>query len=74
MTRRAVILVEGESDRVALETLAARGGDDLAAQGVAVISMTGVTNARAYLVRFAASPRLAVLCDDREAAGVVLKR
>ena len=34
MTERAVILVEGVSDRIALETLAARRGRDLAAEGV----------------------------------------
>src|SRR5437762_3176676 len=33
---RAVVLVEGESDRNAVEALAARRGRDLAAEGVAV--------------------------------------
>jgi hypothetical protein len=65
-----VILVEGESDRIALETLAPRVGRDLAAQGVEIVSMKGVTNVRAHLERFAASPSLAVMCDDRESAGV----
>jgi predicted ATP-dependent endonuclease of OLD family len=65
-----VILVEGDSDRIALETLAARLGHDLAAEGVEIISMGGVTNVRDYLERFAARPSVAVLCDDRESAGV----
>ena len=70
MTQRAVILVEGESDRVALETLAARLRRDLAARGVEIISMSGVGNLGAHLECFAASVSVAVMCDDREAAGV----
>jgi len=46
---RAVILVEGMSDRIALEVLARRRGRDLAAQGVAVIAMHGATNLGHYL-------------------------
>lgn len=41
MGHRAVVLVEGESDRVALETLGARRGRDLAAEGVAVVAIGG---------------------------------
>jgi hypothetical protein len=41
MTGRAVILVEGESDRIAIETLAGRRGRDLPAEGVAVIAIGG---------------------------------
>jgi hypothetical protein len=41
MTRRELVLVEGESDRIALETLAARRGRDLAAEGVDVVSIGG---------------------------------
>ena len=40
---RAVVLVEGRSDRAAIETLAARRGHDLAADGVAVVAMGGIT-------------------------------
>lgn len=41
---RAVVLVEGESDQRALEVLAVRRGRDLAAEGVVVVPMGGVTN------------------------------
>lgn len=41
------MLVEGESDRVALRALAPRLGIDLAGSGVAVLSMGGITNIRA---------------------------
>ena len=40
---RAVVLVEGRSDRAAIETLATRRGLDLAADGVAVVAMGGIT-------------------------------
>ena len=49
---RAVVLVEGNSDRVALRTLAARLGRDLAAEQVEVVAMGGVTNTRAFASRF----------------------
>lgn len=48
-TTRAVVLVEGESDREALHGLAPRLGVDLAAAGVVVVAMGGVTNVRAHL-------------------------
>lgn len=70
MTQGVVILVEGDSDRIALETLAARLGRNLAADGVDIVSMHGVTNLGAFLERVAADSRVAVLCDDRESAGV----
>jgi hypothetical protein len=38
---RAVVLVEGVSDKVALETLAVRRGRDLAAEGVSVVAIGG---------------------------------
>jgi hypothetical protein len=38
---RAIVLVEGVSDRVAVETLAVRRGRDLAAEGVAVVAIGG---------------------------------
>jgi hypothetical protein len=38
---RAVVLVEGESDRIAIERLAARRGRDLTAEGVAVVAIGG---------------------------------
>jgi hypothetical protein len=46
---RAVVLVEGRSDRAAVEVLAERQGRDLAADGVAVVPMGGATNIRSYL-------------------------
>lgn len=49
-----VVLVEGASDRLALEALAARLGADLAAADVAVVSMDGVTNLHHHLVALAA--------------------
>lgn len=48
----AVVLVEGESDRVALQALARRCGRDLAADGVEVVVMHGITNTRAFATRF----------------------
>ena len=46
------MLVEGESDRVALQTLACRHGRDLAAEGVEVVPMGGITNTRAFASRY----------------------
>jgi hypothetical protein len=40
---RAVILVEGWSDKAALESLALRRGRDLAAEGIGVVPMGGIT-------------------------------
>jgi hypothetical protein len=66
---RAVVLVEGMSDRLALEVLARRRGCDLAAIGVAVIAMNGATNIGHYLERYGPGGldvRLAGLCDAAE--------
>jgi hypothetical protein len=49
---RAVILVEGMSDRRALEALAARRGRALTADGVAVVAMGGAKNIGQFLERF----------------------
>ena len=49
---RAVILVEGISDRLAIETLAARRGRILDADGVDVISMGGAQAIWQFLERF----------------------
>ena len=65
-----MVLVEGASDRVALEALAARRGRDLAAEGVAVVAMGGATNLAAHLARYGPRGRglvVAGLCDAREA-------
>jgi hypothetical protein len=45
---RTVVLVEGDSDRAALVTLAVRRGIDLAASRIAVVPMGGAKNVRAF--------------------------
>ena len=65
------MLVEGVSDQVALETLAARCGRDLAAEGVAVLPIGGATNIGSFLERFGPAGldvTLAGLCDSGEEA------
>ena len=47
-----MVLVEGESERIALQTLAARTGRDLTAEGVEVVAMGGITNTRAFASRY----------------------
>ncbi|MGW2181519.1 TOPRIM nucleotidyl transferase/hydrolase domain-containing protein [Streptomyces sp. NPDC001732] len=66
---RTVVLVEGASDRVALETLAARHGRALDAEGIAVVPLGGATNIGRFLNLL--GPRglgvaLAGLCDAGE--------
>ncbi|MEH0970527.1 ATP-dependent endonuclease [Micromonospora sp. CPCC 205546] len=66
---RAVVLVEGASDRVALETLAARRGRDLDADGVRVVAMGGATNIGHFLDQLGPAGRglrLAGLYDEAE--------
>ncbi len=63
---RGAVLVEGESDRVAVETLAERLGRDLAAEGVCVVPMGGAMSIRRYLWLGDLGLRLAGLCDARE--------
>lgn len=46
---RTLVLVEGASDHVALETLATRDGRDLGAEGVAVVPLGGATNIGRFL-------------------------
>ena len=63
---RALVLVEGVSDQIALETLAVRRGRDLAAEGVAILPMGGAHAITRYLTRFGpngADMRLVGLCD-----------
>jgi hypothetical protein len=63
---RTVVLVEGESDRVAVTTLARLRGRDLAAERVEVVAMGGATNVLRFLGRYAdprAGVRVAGLCD-----------
>jgi hypothetical protein len=66
---QTVVLVEGSSDQVALQALAARRGRDLAAAGIAVVPMGGARNIRRFLERFGPGGlevRLAGLCDAGE--------
>ncbi len=68
-TPRAIVLVEGHSDRVALHTLAGRCSRDLATEGVEVVSMDGITNTRAFASRYGPrglGVRLAGLYDAAE--------
>jgi hypothetical protein len=70
---QAVVLVEGISDQLALQALAARRGRDLAAAGVAVVPMGGARNIRRFLELFGPrglDVRLAGLCDAGEEADV----
>ena len=65
----AVVLVEGISDRVALETLAERRGRDLGAEGVAVVAIGGAQAIGRFLVELGPRGRnvkLAGLCDAGE--------
>jgi hypothetical protein len=48
-TSRAVILVEGVSDQLALEALARRRGRNLGAEGISIVPMGGATNIRRFL-------------------------
>lgn len=48
----AVVLVEGNSDRVAVHTLATRLGRDLDSEGVQVVPMGGITNTRSFAQRY----------------------
>ena len=66
---RGVVLVEGVSDRLAVEALARRRGRDLDAEGVAVVAMGGSKNITKFLERFGPNGldvRLAGLCDQAE--------
>jgi len=68
-SRRAVVLVEGVSDQLALEALAVRRGHDLAGAGVAVVPMGGATNITRFLIEFGPQGLglgLAGLCDAGE--------
>lgn len=65
-----VVLVEGESDRLAVDRAGTRLGVDLAAAGVAIAAMSGVTNVGTYVRRLGPAGRaveLAGLCDVGEA-------
>ena len=66
---RTVVLVEGVSDQLAIEALAARRGRDLAADGVAIVPMGGASNIAGFLERYGPHGRgvgVAGLCDAGE--------
>jgi hypothetical protein len=66
---RTVVLVEGTSDQVALQSLADRLGRNLGAEGVSVVPTNGATNVRRFLELFGPhglAVRLAGLCDSGE--------
>lgn len=66
---RAVVLVEGVSDRAALEALARRRGRDLAAEGVAVLAIGGAaafTRIIPLVGAVVGDVTLAGLCDAGE--------
>ena len=69
LAARAVVLVEGVSDQLALEALAVRRGRNLEAEGVSIVPMGGATNFAKSLQRFGPQGldvRLAGLCDAAE--------
>ncbi|MGI9607491.1 MAG: TOPRIM nucleotidyl transferase/hydrolase domain-containing protein [Acidimicrobiales bacterium] len=66
---RTVVLVEGISDQVAVETLAARDGRNLAADGVVVVPIGGAHAIGRHLSRFGprgADLHIAGMCDAGE--------
>ena len=68
-----VVLVEGDSDRLAVEAVAVRLGHDLAASGASVVSMHGITNLHHHLARLVDDPvrrRILGLFDVGEIAYV----
>ncbi|MET9499053.1 TOPRIM nucleotidyl transferase/hydrolase domain-containing protein [Streptomyces sp. NPDC006552] len=68
---RAAVLLEGLSDLAAVETLAARRGRDLAAEGVCAVPMGGAMSVGRYAALLGPPGlglRLAGLCDERERA------
>ena len=66
---RSVVLVEGISDRHALEALARRRGRDLEAEGVTIVPIGGAQAIGSFLERFGPQGldvRLAGVCDAAE--------
>jgi hypothetical protein len=62
---RAIVLVEGLSDQIALETLAARRGRDFEHEAVVVVPIGGAQAIGRFLARFG-DTKLAGLCDSGE--------
>jgi hypothetical protein len=66
---RTVVLVEGVSDQLAIQTLARRRGRDLESEGFSVVPMGGAGNVGLFLDRYGPpglDVRLAGLCDAAE--------
>jgi hypothetical protein len=66
---RALVFVEGLSDQIALETLAARRGRDLAGEGVSIVRTNGAHGLSRFLADLGSDRhevRLAGLCDAGE--------
>ncbi|WP_218823431.1 TOPRIM nucleotidyl transferase/hydrolase domain-containing protein [Inquilinus limosus] len=66
---RSVVLVEGISDQIAVETLASLQGRDLTEDGVAVVPIGGARSVSKFLARFGpagAGLRVSGLCDAAE--------
>jgi hypothetical protein len=66
---RAIVLVEGISDQIALETLAVRHGRNLDGEGISVVPIGGAQAIGRFLSRFGpqgSDARLAGLCDAGE--------
>jgi hypothetical protein len=64
---QTVLLVEGASDRIALETLAERRAQSLAA--VSIVALDGITNAGKAIAEYGPlgrNDRIAGLCDIKE--------
>lgn len=66
---RSIVLVEGISDQIAVETLASLQARDLAAEGVVVVPIGGAQSVSKFLARFGpagAGLRVSGLCDAAE--------
>jgi hypothetical protein len=63
---RTVVLVEGRSDCVAIETLAARLGRDLEREGVRVVGIGGASNIAKCAAQYADHATVLGLCDRNE--------
>ena len=63
-----VVIVEGESDRIALETLARRRGRDLRAEGTEVVAIGGAHAIRRFLeIHHDESKKFVGLVDSKQA-------
>ena len=73
---RWLVIVEGQSDRAALETLARRCGHDLERERVEIVSIGGAHAIGRVLSQLSTEVRIAGLCDEGEvgAFGRALER